>query len=68
MDELHKSLNAEVSKLIKIEAEAAMDDAAVEEELKAAEELVGSQEIAQQLHQQELGLQNEAFRIAKRSR
>ena len=44
LEELHKSVNAEVNKIIKAEAEAAVEEAAVDEKLNAAVEEEAKQE------------------------
>ena len=56
LEELHKSVNAEVNKIIKAEAEAAVEEAAVDEKLNAAVEEEAKQEdvireLERELHQ-----------------
>ena len=45
MDDLNRALNAEVSKLIKWEAETAVDESELETQLKTAEEEESNQEV-----------------------
>ena len=68
MDELHKALNDEMSKLIKWEAEADMESAALKDKLREAEELAYNLDISAKQHNQERCLLNEELRGAKHSR
>ena len=62
------SLNAEVSKLIKLEAESAVEEDVVDQELKDAEELESSQAAGISHLKQELGQQQDCLRQARNSR
>ena len=68
LEELHKSVNAEVNKIIQAEAEAAVEEAAVDEKLNAAVEEEAKQEtvireLERELHQlKERWRQGQCFR------
>ena len=63
-----EELDMTLSNLIQWEAKIALNSASVEEELKATEEVVGSEELAQQQHNHQLEQQKEASRLARRAR
>ena len=68
LDDLTKALNAEVSKLIKWEAETSAEESEVEAQLKAAEEQTASQEITQLHLLQERDKQRDLLRQTKHAR
>ena len=68
MEELHKAINAEVSKLIKWETEAEMVSAALKDQLKEAEEVASVLDNSVQGYNQERGVLKEGLRRAKHSR
>ena len=65
LEELHKSVNAEVNKIIKAEAEAAVEEAAVDEKFKAAVEEGAKQEAVIKELEQELHLFRDRLRQEK---
>ena len=68
MDELNKALNAEVSKLIKWDAETAVDESELEAQLKTAEEEEANQEVTKLHVLQERDKQRSLLRQAKHAR
>ena len=68
MDDLNKALNAEVNKLIKWEAETAVEESEVEAELKAAEEEEADQEVIKLQLLQERDKQRDLLRQTKHAR
>ena len=64
LEELHKSVNAEVNKIIKAEAEAAVEEAAVDEKLNAAVE----EEAKQEAVSRELERERELHQLKERWR
>ena len=68
LEDLSTSLNAELRKLIKLEAESAVDEEVVDHQLKDAEELESSQAAGISHLQQELAQQQECLRQARSSR
>lgn len=68
MDDLNKALNAEVNKLIKWEAETAVEESEVEAELKAAEEEEADQEVIKLHLLQERDKQRDLLRQTKHAR
>ena len=68
MDDLNKALNDEVNKLIKWEAETAVEESEVEAELKAAEEEEANQEVIRLHLLQERDKQRDLLRQTKHAR
>ena len=68
MDELNKALNAEVSKLIKWDAETAVDESELEAQLKTAEEEESKQEVTKLHVLQDRDKQRSLLRQAKHAR
>ena len=68
MDDLNKAVNAEVSKLIKWEAETSAEESEVEAQLKAAVEQETSQEVTQLHLLQERDKQRKILRETKHAR
>ena len=68
MDDLNKALNDEVNKLIKWEAETAVEESEVEAELKAAEEEEADQEVIKLHLLQERDKQRDLLRQTKHAR
>ena len=68
MDDPNKALNAEVNKLIKLEAETAVEESEVEAELKAAEEEEADQEVIKLQLLQERDKQRDLLRQTKHAR
>ena len=68
MDDLNKALNDEVNKLIKWEAETAVEESEVEAELKAAEEEEADQDVIKLHLLQERDKQRDLLRQSKHAR
>ena len=68
MDDLNRALNAEVSKLIKWEAETAVDESELEAQLKTAEEEESNQEVSKLQGIQEREKQRSLLRQTKHAR
>ena len=68
MDDLNRALNAEVSKLIKWEAETAVDESELETQLKTAEEEESNQEVSKLQGIQEREKQRSLLRQTKHAR
>ena len=68
MDDLNRALNAEVSKLIKWEAETAVDESELETQLKTAEEEEANQEVSKLHGIQEREKQRSLLRQTKHAR
>ena len=68
LEDLRMSLNGEVSKLIKLEAESAVDEDVVDQELKDAEDLESSLAAGISHLKQELAQQQDCLRQARDSR